>query len=84
MQKKVLKEDLVEKARKLRQKKVWVHKAKSFEEANAFDEAYYASMTPEERLETMGYLLEIYCKMKNHVYPPRLQRTVKIIRKTRR
>ncbi len=45
-------------------KKVWVNKADSFEEAEKFDESYYRTMSPEERLETMQFLREIYAKMK--------------------
>ena len=63
-------------------RKVWVNKADSFEEAERFDESYYRTMSPEERLETMQFLREIYTKMKRGRTGEdrkRLRRTVKII-----
>ena len=43
-------------------KKVWMHKAHSFEEAEEFDRNYYLRMGPEERLETVQLLREMYFK----------------------
>ena len=37
-------------------KHIWMHKAKSFEEAKQFDRDYYASMSPEDRLATVQFL----------------------------
>jgi len=45
-------------------KKVWVHIADSFEAAQEFDDAYYLSMSSEERIETVQILRERYLKMK--------------------
>jgi len=65
-------------------KKVWIHHAKSFDEAEAFDRGYYRSMTPEERLDTMQQLRESYFKL-NKEYAAnagatRLRRHVTIIK----
>ena len=63
-------------------KKVWVNKADSFEEAEKFDESYYRTMSPEERLETVQFLREIYTKIKRGRTGEgrkRLRRTIKII-----
>jgi len=45
-----------------RRGKAWVRKPASFKEARAFDEEYYLSMTPAERLETMQFLREMHAK----------------------
>lgn len=39
-----------------------MHKAHSFEEAEEFDRNYYLRMGPEERLETVQLLREMYFK----------------------
>ena len=39
-------------------KKIWIHKASSFREAEKFDADYYQGMTPSERLETVQLLRE--------------------------
>lgn len=44
--------------------KVWIHKAKSFKEAEDFDARYYARMSPAERLETVQFLREVFYKMR--------------------
>jgi hypothetical protein len=41
-------------------KKIWVHRAKSFEEAQAFDNAYYLSLSSTERVESVQILREEY------------------------
>ena len=46
-------------------KKIWMHKARSFKEAEEFDRNYYLRMGPEERLETVQLLREIYFKFKS-------------------
>lgn len=65
-------------------KSVWIHRAKNFEEAAAFDRNYYFSMTPEERLDTMQQLRESYFKLKKEYAADagatRLRRHVKIIK----
>ena len=41
-------------------KKIWIHKAKSFKEAEIFEDSYYSSMSIAEKLNCMQYLREIY------------------------
>jgi hypothetical protein len=63
-------------------KKIWMHKSHSFEEADEFDKDYYSSMGPEERLETVQFLREMYFKFKGPYQDEdrkRLRRTIKII-----
>jgi hypothetical protein len=45
-------------------KKIWVHKAKSFKDAERFDRAYYQAMSPIERVETVDWLRQIARKFK--------------------
>lgn len=62
--------------------KIWVNKARSFEEAEKFDENYYLAMSQTERLETVQYLREMYYKMKGRLKyagRERLRRIIKII-----
>ena len=69
-------------------KKIWVHKAKSFKEAEEFDRLYYLQMTAEERLDIIQELREMYFKLpkKNkrthHARRKRLQRVIKIVQYT--
>ncbi len=37
-------------------KKVWVHKARSFKEAERFERRYYQAMSPNERVATVDWL----------------------------
>ena len=37
-------------------KKIWVHKARSFEEAERFKRKYYQAMSARERVETVDWL----------------------------
>ena len=63
-------------------KKIWVHIANSFKEAEAFDHSYYRKMTGKDRIETMQFLRETYDKMRkgqNNACTKRLRRVVKII-----
>jgi hypothetical protein len=65
--------------------KIWVHKSKSFKEAQEFDDSYYLSMTPTERLETVQFLREEYWKMnkgKIHEGRKRLRRVFKLIKQS--
>ena len=41
-------------------KKIWLHEARSFEEAAKFDVIYYKRMSSAERLDTVQYLREMY------------------------
>jgi hypothetical protein len=40
--------------------RIWVNKAKTFEEAAAFDRDYYQRLSPEERLDTVQMLREMH------------------------
>lgn len=44
--------------------KLFFHISKSFEESDAVMKNYYASLTPEERLDTAQYLREQFFKVK--------------------
>jgi hypothetical protein len=66
-------------------KKIWINKSRSFEEALEFDDSYYLSLTPIERLETVQFLREEYLKMnkgENHEGGKRLRRVFKLIKQT--
>lgn len=41
------------------QKKIWVHKSDSYKKVDDFENEYYRSMSPSERLETIQYLREL-------------------------
>lgn len=63
--------------------KIWFNKSNSFKEAKEFDDAYYLSMTPTERLETVQLLREEFWKLKkdiNHESGKRLRRVLKLIK----
>lgn len=62
-------------------KKIWIDKARSFKEAEKFDQNYYFKMSSSERLETIQFLREAYFKMKKkrHEGRTRLRRALKII-----
>jgi len=47
-------------------KKIWIHKSKSFEEAEEFDREYYRRMSTTERLNIMQELREMYFKFTRH------------------
>ncbi len=62
--------------------KIWVNKAKSFKDAEKFDEEYYLNMTGSKRLEIIQYLRETYFKLKRgkkNENRKGLRRSVKII-----
>ena len=62
-------------------KKIWVNKANSFKEAEAFDSAYYMKMSKAERISTMQFLREEYRKIKapRNENRKRLRRVIKIV-----
>ncbi len=65
--------------------KIWVNKSNSFKEAQEFDDSYYLSLTPIERLETVQFLREEYWKLKKdikHESGKRLRRVLKLIKQT--
>jgi len=43
-------------------KKIWVNRAKSFDEAQDFDTAYYLSLSSAERVENVQFLREEFFK----------------------
>lgn len=64
-------------------KKIWVNKSNSFEKAQEFDDSYYLSQTPTERLETVQFLREESLKLKKekkHESGERLRRVFKLIK----
>jgi len=63
-------------------KKVWAHVADSYKSAQEFDDAYYLSMSSEERVETVQILRECYLRMKKgsfHESRKRLRRVLRVI-----
>ena len=67
------------------QKKIWVNKAGSFEDAQEFDSAYYRGMTSSERLEILQALREEHFKSTGLVLDEsgkRLRRVLSIIKRT--
>lgn len=66
-------------------RKIWVNKSNSFADAQKFDDTYYLSLTPTERLETVQFLREEFWKLKkdkDHESGKRLQRIFKLIKQT--
>ena len=64
-------------------KKIWVNKAKSFEEAQDFDNEYYLSLSSAERVESVQILREAYLKshrLKLRENGKRLRRVFRIIK----
>lgn len=62
---------------------LFVNKAKSFQEAEAFDERYNASRAPEERVSDVQFLREQYFKMHNinaDEIRKRFRRTVRVLK----
>lgn len=60
-------------------KKIWVHKATSFEDAERFEQRYYAAMSRKERLETVAYLRQLARKMRKTNGGTRLRRIITIV-----
>jgi len=64
-------------------KKIWVNKARSFEEAQDFDNSYYSSLSCLERVESVQILREEYFKshgLKLSENGKRLRRVFSIIK----
>ncbi|MGB9438314.1 MAG: hypothetical protein WCB15_10265 [Desulfobacterales bacterium] len=64
-------------------KKIWVNRAKSFEEAQDFDDEYYLSLSSTERVESVQILREQYFKLHGLKYREdgkRLRRVFRIIK----
>ena len=64
-------------------KKIWVYKAKSLNEARRFEIAYYLSMPPFKRLETLQYLRENVFKLRSGIRDAKsrkkFRRVIKVI-----
>jgi hypothetical protein len=62
-------------------KKRWVNKARSFKEAQKFEDDYYSKMSEKKRLETMQFLREIYYKIKGikNEHRKGLRRVIRVI-----
>lgn len=66
-------------------RKIWVKRSSSFSEAQEFDDSYYLSFTPKERLEIVQILREEYWRFnkdKNYESGKRLRRVFKLIKQT--
>jgi hypothetical protein len=64
-------------------KKTWVHKHRSFDSANEYDDAYYFRMNRRERIETMQLLREMFFKINRGngvAHRKRLRRVFKVIK----
>ena len=64
-------------------KKIWVNRARSFEEAQDFDNAYYLSLSSSERVESVQFLREEYIKSHGLILREdgkRLRRVFRIIK----
>ena len=64
-------------------KKIWVNRAKSYEEAQDFDNAYYFSLSSAERVESVQILREEYFKtqgLKLREDGKRLRRVFRVIK----
>ncbi|MBM3246903.1 MAG: hypothetical protein FJZ13_06255 [Candidatus Omnitrophica bacterium] len=61
-------------------KKIWMHKAKSFKEAEDFENRYYMEETPEERLSDIQLCRELYFRIKKiNANRKRLRRVVRVL-----
>ena len=64
-------------------KKIWVNRAKSFEDAQDFDNAYYLHLSSRERVESVQFLREEFFKsygLKFCENGKRLRRVFRIIK----
>lgn len=65
--------------KRMRKDKVWVNKARSFQEAEKFNDEYYLNMTPEERLSIIQLCREEYHAKIKHENRKRFRRVFKIV-----
>jgi len=63
-------------------KNVKIKKFTSHQAATEYNLKQALHMSAAMRIHEMENLRQIYCQMKGYEYPPRLRRTVRIIRKT--
>ncbi len=61
-------------------KKIWVHKASSFKEAERFERKYYRAMSAKERVDTVDWLRQVVArKLKKSNGGTRLRRVITIV-----
>ena len=60
-------------------KKIWVHKARSFEAVERFERRYYRVMSAKERLETVDWLRQVARKMRKGNGGTRLRRVITVV-----
>lgn len=62
-------------------KKIWIHKANSFKEAQEFEDRYYMEESPEERLSDIQFCREQYVRIKGirNAGRKRLRRVIRVI-----
>lgn len=60
-------------------KKIWIHKARSFQAAERFEQQYYQAMSPKERVETVDWLRQVARKLRKVHGGKRLRRVITII-----
>ena len=64
-------------------KKIWANIVNSFSDAEKFDDEYYRSQTPLQRLDEMQFLREQYMKMNQEAedaHRKGLRRVIKVIK----
>jgi len=61
-------------------KKIWVHRARSFKEAERFEQKYYQAMSARERVETVDWLRQVARKMRKGNGGTRLRRVITIVK----
>ena len=61
-------------------KKIWIHRARSFKEAEEFDHSYYRAMSWQERLDTVQFLRELYYKIKRNLSRENRKRLCRVIK----
>ena len=62
-----------------RKKKVWVHIARSFDEAERFEQRYYRAMSAKERVETVDWLRQVARKWRKVNGGARLRRVITVV-----
>jgi len=63
-------------------KKIWIHKADSFEKARDFEIKYYSDLSSSERIDMVQFLREQYFKLKGRLKDESregLRRYIKIV-----
>jgi hypothetical protein len=60
-------------------KKIWVHKARSFQDAERFERRYYLAMSAKERVETVDWLRQVARKLRKGNGRTRLRRVITIV-----